>query len=661
MPGRHHVLLVGIDAYDGGGMLTGCVNDIDIVQRLLVDRIRVPREHIKRLAAPRTDAPHETDIPEKLPTLDNLRGALTRLGSDDVCPDDRVFIYYSGHGSQCIVKGSDQRRFSREALLPKDKKRGPEYRLLFDWELNNLIARIASRTPAVTIVLDCCNSAGATRGFDAQASTCDRFWPTPEIDGATTSEVAPPAGMIRGLATGLAAIQRCQVVAACRDDQRARESIGEGVRAHGELTRALVTRLMAVPDDELGDLRWGRIWRAVEAAVREANPHQSPWLSGSFGRRVFGFGPDEDADTGFAIAQVSSGYSVDVGTLAGVTVGAEIGVYGSDPPAFPPLESPEDRAARVGKIRITSAERSTCSGVAVAPFVLPDPPRGRLVRAGESSRLRVALSVEDGDLVSKLASSSLIELVTESDAELTLVRLASGGWALVDDIHGTGEIKNEPVLAVIPSDRLAVARSVVEHYHDYLMPLRMARTCRDLPSLLRLWILDCGDTIVGAEAAQDPDLPQLKPGKLAPYEITEGGRVAFVVENASGASLYVTLFDCTASGRVLLLGDKGIPKCSKHVFWLEDTLGDPFVASLPDGHAIGIDRIAAIGTTRSNMPLSHLIRHQSFDDLIYPERLERSAPGGLRGATEPEEAWTSALTAVRIVRVTSPIRPFKLR
>src|SRR6516165_9815484 len=100
MPGRHHVLLVGIDAYDGGGMLTGCVNDIDIVQRLLVDRIRVPREHIKRLAAPRTDAPHESDIPEELPTLDNLRAALTRLGSDDVGPDDRVFIYYSGHGTQ---------------------------------------------------------------------------------------------------------------------------------------------------------------------------------------------------------------------------------------------------------------------------------------------------------------------------------------------------------------------------------------------------------------------------------------------------------------------------------------------------------------------------------------------------------------------------------
>ena len=42
MPPRHHVLLIGIDAYDGGGMLSGCVNDIDVVQRLLIDRVGVP-------------------------------------------------------------------------------------------------------------------------------------------------------------------------------------------------------------------------------------------------------------------------------------------------------------------------------------------------------------------------------------------------------------------------------------------------------------------------------------------------------------------------------------------------------------------------------------------------------------------------------------------
>ena len=59
MAGRPHVLLVGIDAYDGGGSLTGCVNDIDAIQRLLIDRVlyygsldtfyRLDRNNDKRL------------------------------------------------------------------------------------------------------------------------------------------------------------------------------------------------------------------------------------------------------------------------------------------------------------------------------------------------------------------------------------------------------------------------------------------------------------------------------------------------------------------------------------------------------------------------------------------------------------------------------------
>jgi hypothetical protein len=219
-----------------------------------------------------------------------------------------------------------------------------------------------------------------------------------------------------------------------------------------------VTRLTEVPKEELDELRWGRIWRPVETAVRDANSRQSPWLSGIFGRRVFGFGPDDDSDPGFAIVQVPSGYRVDVGTLAGVTVGAEIGVYALDPPAFPKLNGPEDFAVRKGKIRVTSAERASCTGVAAAPFALPEAPRGRLVRAGEASRLRVALSPENNGLTEALKASSLIELVGKDDAELTLVRLGDGGWALVDDVHGTGEVKGEPVLAVIPADRLQVAR-----------------------------------------------------------------------------------------------------------------------------------------------------------------------------------------------------------
>jgi len=169
--------------------------------------------------------------------------------------------------------------------------------------------------------------------------------------------------------------------------------------------------------------------------------------------------------------------------------------------------------------------------------------------------------------------------------------------------------------------------------------------------MLRLWLLDCGDKTITPESAQDPDLPQLQPGGRAPYEITDGGRIAIAVENTATVTLYVSLFDCAASGRVLPLGTKGVPKRSKHVFWSNDQLGEPFPVFLAGDRNLGVDRIVAIATTRSDVPLDYLTRFRSFDDLIKPKRRSRSFEiGNNRGTIEPAEAWTSAVTALRVVR-----------
>ncbi len=457
--------------------------------------------------------------------------------------------------------------------------------------------------------------------------------------------------MARGLTVAVGRVSRCQVVAACRDDERARESTGDGSRAHGELTRTLVKRLAAVPPADLPELRWGRVWRAVEAEVRTLNPRQNPWLSGSFGRRVFGFGGDEEGDPGYAVDLVGDRYRLDVGTLAGVTEEAEIAIYGAAPLAFPPLGGPEDLAARTGLLRVIRADRSTCEAVAEPQFALPEGARGRLSKAGRAARLRVALVPHDDALAAQLAASTLVELVTGGDAELTLARRSDGAWALTDDIHGTGEAAGEPVLATIPAGRLEVARAAVEHYHAYITPLFMARGCRDLPGLLRLSLLDCNGPEISAEQAQNPDLPQLEAGASAPYEIKVGDRMCIRVENAADVAISATLIDCASSGRVVILGEKRIPPRSRHVFWFMDVLGKPFAASLPDDRALGVDRIAAIATTRPDISMKYLERRASFAELITRDAKSRSLKD-LDGASAvpPAERWTSALTALRISR-----------
>ncbi len=162
---KFHVLLIGVDNYPGHE-LHGCVNDIDEVQRLLLgERMTKHRDRlqIRRLASPLPGTAHATSVPEDTATLDKIRDALDQLASDTVRPTDRVFIYYSGHGTRIEVTAPDGRRFHREALVPVDFQAEPARRLLFDYELNARLRAITDKTPSVTVVLDCCHAAGATR------------------------------------------------------------------------------------------------------------------------------------------------------------------------------------------------------------------------------------------------------------------------------------------------------------------------------------------------------------------------------------------------------------------------------------------------------------------------------------------------------------------
>ena len=207
------------------------------------------------------------------------------------------------------------------------------------------------------------------------------------------------------------------------------------------------------------------------------------------------------------------------------------------------------------------------------------------------------------------------------------------------------------MLAVIPADRLDVARAAVEHYHAYVTPLRMAR----MPAAICPACCAYGSSIAATRPSRPSRhrIPTPAGAARRARALRDRRRRSHcvVVENTATLTLYVSLFDCAASGRVLLLGTKGVPKRSKHVFRSNDQLGEPFPVFLAGDRDLGVDRIVAIATTRSDVPLDYFDRTRSFDDLIKPKRRSRSAEiGKNKGAIEPAEAWTSAVTALRVVR-----------
>jgi len=653
-PSRFHVLLVGIDDYPAAP-LRGCVNDVDAIQRLLVGRLGLPRDRIRRLVSPRQGVLHDTSVPGLPATGANLRAALAELGSAEVADGDRVFVYYSGHGTRATVARAGGGVFHREALVPVDVTTGVPASLVFDHELNAALVRIVERTRSVTVVLDCCHAAGATRGHRGEL-----------LDGATggTGSSAAPAVRFIDLALDLGwtellreptpreatrghglvrQLDACQVVSACLEHEVAYEELGpEGLR-NGLFTRALVSALGGVRSEELGEVRWTRIWHALSVDIESVRPGQHPRLIGSLARGVFSGAP-VDGDPGFALARTGGdAYLVHAGSLAGITTGAVVAVYGESTARFAPLDSPGDRAARLGVIRVASATPASAVASADTPFELPRGARGRLVRAGAPARLACSIVPPHAAVLRSLRASPLLEVVAHAAVKLVQV---GGRWLLGDGLHAPTRAS---ALAAIDQHDLAGCRAVLEHYFHYSLPLRMAERVRDLPGALELTVLACPSAIAPA-AAQDAALPEAASPGTGTYDLHSGDRVCFRIANTSHERLRVTLLNAAASGKVQSLGDHIIDANAAYVWWFGGALGRPYSVDPMPGRTRWIDRLVAIGTTVLTKDLHHLRVDTSFADALEVMRDggEPKEFGGAEKAGPPVELWTATQVVVGV-------------
>jgi hypothetical protein len=652
---NYHVLLVGIDAYSVKP-LHGCVNDIDAVQRLLLgERVAIPKGRIRRLASPHPKSTHDTAVDSKPATLANICAALEDLGSNSVKEGDRVFIYYSGHGARTPVT-TPVGELDREALVPVDfNAQAGSWQLLFDFDLNRLLAAIVARTNAVTFVLDCCHSAGATREISGSKMTprfidlrLDLHWAEPL--SLPTDKGALAVSGVRGVGGN---IDDCQVVAACLNHELAQESTGGDGIQHGLLTRALIEQLRALPDTSLRGVPWGRIWQGLRDSVETANATQHVWMAGSEARAVIA-GPPVDADLGLTIKRrTANQYELDAGTLAGISKGAKIAVYKPTPPHFPPLGSAQDKQARFSDVLLEVIEAKRASATAAtkgSPFDLPPGARGRLVEPGTPDRLRCAvltppnataktLSIRD-KVADALAQSPLLEVVDEARAQ-ALLKEQDGTWNLADDVHGAKP--GYPVLCRLNANQLDLAAAVMEQYFYYWLPLRMANSCKDLPRALQITLLRCPtDRLLTAAEQDGVGLLEVRSEGEFTYDLKTGGGLAIRVRNSSNQRLRVTVLNAAASGKVEYLGDQIIDAKAYYIFWNANTLGKPFLATTPKDADQGIDRLVAIGTTESGKDLRYLKLDSKFAEILLRTRgidkdLSDAASGG-----PPIEQWTAS-------------------
>ena len=108
-----------------------------------------------------------------LPTRKNILATLDRL-TQQVKPDDFVFLYFSGHGSQLPISAAAKRHHEPDGLdelfLPRDigywqNDVGAVENAIIDDELNTVITALRNKGTFTWIVFDSCHSGTMTRGL----------------------------------------------------------------------------------------------------------------------------------------------------------------------------------------------------------------------------------------------------------------------------------------------------------------------------------------------------------------------------------------------------------------------------------------------------------------------------------------------------------------
>jgi hypothetical protein len=155
---RHRALLIGINDYpDPKDRLEGCVNDAFLVSSVLQE-MGIEAEDIRMVLDSRATA----------------RGIRERISwlLDDIQPDDRRILYYSGHGAQIPAYGVGGRTEStKECLVPYDFDWSDETAITDDW-FHEVYAQLPYRSQFMAI-FDCCHSGGMTRAGVPRARGID--------------------------------------------------------------------------------------------------------------------------------------------------------------------------------------------------------------------------------------------------------------------------------------------------------------------------------------------------------------------------------------------------------------------------------------------------------------------------------------------------------
>lgn len=341
-----YALLIGVDFYfehtlpDGSYFpsLGGCVRDIRHVETFLTDpaRLNLPRQNILMLTATDTHGDIPAEPPEQWPTYANMVAKFKELGAM-AQPGDQLYIQYSGHGGRATTVYGDLKGTSGvdEALVPLDIG-DPQARYLRDVELYFLIDELVKKELRVTVVFDCCNSGGATRGLggarkrgigtiDTTSRPSDSLVASTQSLTAAWRQAARSTRDHKPASGWLLEPKGYTFFAACRASESAYEYPFNGSENNGALTYWMIDTLRQAGPNFTYKMLYDRVLAKVHGQFEQ----QTPMLQGEGDVAVFG---SERIPPIYAVAVLqldSAGNRVrlNAGDVHGVAVGTQFAVY----------------------------------------------------------------------------------------------------------------------------------------------------------------------------------------------------------------------------------------------------------------------------------------------------------------------------------------------
>jgi metacaspase-1 len=151
---RHRALLVGVNysRTRGARALTGCVNDTQLMYRLLTEKFGFGDDGIWVM----TDEPVEVgpSVRRFQPTRNNIMNGMRWL-VHSASPGDSLFFFFGGHGSQVRDVSGDELDGWDETILPADYPvSGP----IVDDDIHKIMVRGLCQGAHLTAVVDACSS-----------------------------------------------------------------------------------------------------------------------------------------------------------------------------------------------------------------------------------------------------------------------------------------------------------------------------------------------------------------------------------------------------------------------------------------------------------------------------------------------------------------------